>query len=428
MLDHFAFGDIPIRGLREVLTSWALAGEVHEADALIQALGQVDGEATVERAWGEEAARQRSNRVLWSLLEADMLALPTEAATWTDALPATSRSERTISQEYARPVDWPATLRLNQGWPGPRGWAGARFVGRRRQREQDTVLVRVAAWTVHQLIELRRDAIDPSPSAAGRMAALELAAGHLPHVDAIDRSEVAAASRSGPPWNLLTPLTERLLELHDDPVRFAHDVVLPDDELRWRLFHLAVFGEVLSAFSRAGHLIVSHSPLSGSSRRPSHVASNGPLGRIDLWFEASNAWKYYGGPGELAYHKATSSARYSPGELSPDCLSVWVDPHGAPVLAVALECKYSPSNPDYVVRAGYVQALGYAVELRRTLRCPVAVFVVGPRQVVGGVSEFEVLPADGVLGAARVGLADPDSMDVVHGLRPPRAAAPASAR
>jgi hypothetical protein len=146
--------------------------------------------------------------------------------------------------------------------------------------------------------------------------------------------------------------------------------VLPDDDLRWRLFHLATLGQLLKSLRAQGAVITSLRPLSGS-------ASPGPAYRVnitgqewDLWFEASAIWDYY--RHASPYRTLVRSALRHPGT-----------PLGADILLIApgheahaFECKFG--DPSYIARDGYMQACTYAHELRRYLAPYVTSRVVAP--------------------------------------------------
>jgi len=410
------FGDIPVRGLEEVLTSWVLAGKVHRQEALHTALGAVEGAPDVEREWNPEQARERCRRVLWGLLEERIGQLPTDPSVWLNALPAQVRVEQVRSSRPVRPVDWRSTVRTNRGWPGWRGWDGFEFVGRRRHRDHDSVLLSVVNWTVQELVELRSDArhlLDRGTVHEEVFGALEALKALLPAEGrVVELEDIRAVERIGPPWNLLTPLSHELLRLQEDPLLYAHEVVLPDDELRWRLFHLACYGEILALLGDAGLTVASAAPLAGGARRPTHSARIGKTGRIDLWFEASGCWDYYGSSGAIStYQSATKSALSGRQNLSPDCLVVRFDEGtGEPESVVGLECKYS-ENSNYVVRDGYLQSLGYSIELARLfpVSARVGVWTVGPGSLVTGESHAGV-PTTSTSTPPTVGLCEPSAL------------------
>jgi hypothetical protein len=406
----FDFTGLPTRGLKEVLTSWTLSGSVRPVDALVAALGSLPDE-DVERDWDPAAALDRCHRVLWGLLEPLVAGLPTDPAIWLDALPATSTVERTVTHQIVRPVDWGRTVRTNQGWPGPRGWEGVRFAGRRRHRERDSVLVRVVSWTVGRLLAVMEGAthlIDPAPETREPISALLFLRTMLPDVDEVDDSEVRAAERAGHPWNRLTPLTLDLLRLESDPLRYSEEVIYPDDDLRWRLFHLAVYGDMVMAFIDRGWAVRATTPLVGSSRLPTHVARRGDL-QVDLWFEGTGVWMHYGAPEHgLTYQQACAAARSARQPLSPDCVAVR-HLNEEVLSATAIETKWSV-DPAYVVRGGYLQSLGYGVELVRLLARPTSVFTIGPSPVVKGISSAVALSPSSATEELVIGLADPWSI------------------
>ena len=108
-------------------------------------------------------------------------------------------------------------------------------------------------------------------------------------------------------------------QLAEDLLTFARQHLLPDDDIRWRLFHLGVLGKLLKVLRSRGASITSLRPLSGA-------ASSGPAylveldGRCwDLWFEAAAIWDYYGQPSpyQALVRPQISGRRGRPGVKSP---------------------------------------------------------------------------------------------------------------
>lgn len=66
-------------------------------------------------------------------------------------------------------------------------------------------------------------------------------------------NDVAALKHEGKPWTAVAELAVRLRALNAQALAsLASIAVMLDGELRWRLFHLAVLGEVLAALRELG--------------------------------------------------------------------------------------------------------------------------------------------------------------------------------
>jgi hypothetical protein len=151
---------------------------------------------------------------------------------------------------------------------------------------------------------------------------------------------------------------------------YARQHLMPNDDLRPRLFHLAVFGMLLKTLRERGATISSLRPLSGS-------LFPGPAYQVwldgtkwDLWFEAAAMWRYYNLPSPYQ-------------ELMVPALGHSATPLGADILLVApgnvahaFECKFGQTS--YIAHSGYLQACTYALELTRYLARRVTVQVVAP--------------------------------------------------
>lgn len=376
---------LPAAGLAEVLTAWTgdgAADEFFRTLALIGADGD-SGESLAERAWAEEqVARERANRVLVGRLAPWIERLPTRSRAWLDALPAETRSTRDVSDRPAGSVDWPRTSRSGS-WP-PR-----EFHIRRRQRADDSVLVRVVRWTVDQLLPAGRDAKKLAPTLVSHLdpqfQALRLLADHpmLAQVSTQHPTvqEVRAVRAMGRPWASLGPIASYLLQL-GDVTTLANELIIPEPSLAWRLFHLACFGEVLVALKEEGCDLTAAAPLYAGSGNPAYVALVPDGSRIDLWFEGSGCWRTYAPAGTAdPYRRAAESASSRAGTLSPDILLVRHSATGEQS-ALVFECK-SGADVASAARDGYLQAVAYGVQLHSMTAMPVASWVVGRDDLFG---------------------------------------------
>lgn len=381
-----------------MLTSWSAGGSVHHPDQLLAALAVAGGEGQVEvdHAWNLADVRRRASRVLWSLLLDNVVRLPDRVQDWLAALPAVSVASVVATSRPAQPVNWLATVRLNQGWPPPRGIDKAQFVGRRRDRVADDVMVSTLRWAAARLIELQDQARMMLPEvtrqAVGQAQALRDVREVIGPGTEFPPSvwELAALDASGEPWNRLADVARHLLALENDLYAFALHVIWPDESLRGRLFQLAVYGELLGALRAANYVIEARAPLGGSAKQPNHVAVSWAGDDVELWFEASGAWDHYGGS-RTAY-KTASAGVGGQASLSPDCLAVRVDTAGDAQAILILECKDS-ADKTYVARNGYLQALAYGTEFAVAARSNTFSYTIGPGSVVAFTSQASIFGA-----------------------------------
>jgi hypothetical protein len=413
--------DFPTRGLGEVLTGWSgSGGVVSDAQllALLTAVGPLAG-----RDWDSQTVVRRARRVLWDKLLPLLSQLPASEREWLEALPATRQSERVVSSRALRPIHWPRTVRANRGWPPPAGWDRAVFVGRRPDRVRDVVLARTLCWTADECLALRTDAYKavggradagpPSPQLDAMVAAREALRSPAPEPSFEDALTVG---RAGSPWNMLGAITDELLRLRRDPLLFAFEILLPDEELRARLFHLAAFGEALVALRDLGGVLVSKDLLRGASAGPAYVADVGGGRTVDCWFEASGCWRYYGGRRYTpTYERATEGVVGYRGDLSPDCLFILRE-GTVPSAALVLECKFS-RDPTYVARDGFLQTSAYSAELATLLGTDILGLVVGPASVVDVTSVVDAYDVTVATGRAMVRLGCSDVSGIAAVLR-----------
>jgi len=356
--------DIPMDGLGEVLRAWSGRGRLFDALA-----GIPDDNPDVD--WSRQDVEGRARRILLADLEPLLLDWPTAVTHWIHALPAQSLRHRRVSDTPLPGTDWLESRML--------GWPPEQFIVRERSRIADQVMSVTLRWTVDQIADIRHAATRVERS-AGNIARPQIEAAlalrRQPPLDATDgerpaRSDVRVLAQSGWPWTKLASVAEALLAAQgEDLFAFAREQLMPDAEIRWRLFHLAVLGMLLKALRERGALIRSLRPLSGSaSPGPSYaVELNGR--RWDLWFEAAAIWGHY--DRVSPYQTLTqSSLRHSATPLGADILLIIPGEE-----AIAFECKYGKAS--YIARNGYLQAMTYGQELRAHHAKHVTSCVVGP--------------------------------------------------
>ncbi|RWC42232.1 MAG: hypothetical protein EOS55_24765 [Mesorhizobium sp.] len=173
----------------------------------------------------------------------------------------------------------------------------------------------------------------------------------------------------------MSEIADELALLDAPPHVLATELLAPDDGIRWRLFHLGVLGEILQAARGLGCAVRSYGPLRPGGGRPSFELQDVQGGTLDLWFEGAGIWQAAGL--RSPYSEATSGIALKERVLGADLLLS--RPNG-PFLII--ECKYS-SNPDFVARNGYYQAVTYAAELASRTGAKVTSIAVGPEGIAG---------------------------------------------
>lgn len=381
-----SFPPIPDAGLAAVLASWTGRGSLFEALS-------VPLEAREVRQWTASDVRLRANRVLLSLLEPVLSRWPKRITEWLNYLPASKRDTRVISEVPFAGVNWAESDRRF-------GWPPAAFAGKETKRGADMLAVQVLRWSADRLAEIWADSMGTQLElrftarqqilSALRLLEMEPLSSASPGIPA--RADLAALRREGAPWGSVATAANILIEAERSVDYLMYQVLMPDDEIRWRLFHLATLGVLLTALREAGCRITSLRPLSPKSTGPSYdvVSSKGET--YQLWFEASGVWSHLGKSSPfIEATRGISHARRSNGAdlllIMPGCK------------ALILECKYSWNN-DVVARDGYYQATTYGAEIRSRLAERVVAVAVGPESVVSAASFTE-------LNIGRVGTVPP---------------------
>ncbi len=383
---------IPTRGLDETLRTWSGQGQLWEALAAVR-------DPVAERDWTARDVERRAHRILFQIVEPMLAVWPPSRRTWLEALPAVSYRRRIIAPVPVGGTVWSETRR--SGWP-PR-----QFVARPRIRTADTLLVTTLRWVLSELAGIRRAAI--GGSTREQLVArerLEIALGLLevePVASATgaspNPSDLMAMRSAGRPWRSVVPVAAELRGLTGTGLlELAQRVVAPDGDLAWRLFHLAVLGEVLHALRTAGARVTSRRPIGDALSGPAYEVVDAD-GRVwDLWFEAAGMWKRYGRASP--YVAAASGVPGAGQAIGTDLMLVRPDDR-----ALLVECKYS-WNPAVVARGGYEQVVAYATEAHEITPGNVSAVVVGPSEVVAEVGYADTL-------AGPIGIVPPEAIPAV---------------
>lgn len=380
---------IPTEGLHEVLRRWNGRGRLYDALAAVD-----DGQPW---DWRRQHVERRACRVLFQKLVPRLEGWPTCIDDWLDALPAQSLRERFVAAAPRRGVSWRESRRY--GWP-PR-----RFVGRTRTRVASQELACALRWTLEELLRIWKLAMKGGTEVDAEVRVqLEVAEAilELPIMEELDPIAPSVETRQtmrfeGRPWVGVAAVASTLLDLDDQTLDdLAQQLVEPDPELRWRLFHLAVLGTLLRALVARDAKVTSLRPLADSSTGPAYAVE--AFGRTwDLWFEAAGLWKAYGL--QSPYQHAMAGLGKTLRSRSPDLALVCRNE-----LALVLECKYS-SNLDYVCQA-YEQVTAYANELRTGVVGRVIALTIAPEGVVTKLTSVDTAVGRiGVVGPSELGAA-----------------------
>jgi len=373
-------GDIPTRGLVEVLSSWALAGGTTSVQALSAAVGSLPT-LDAEENWSLGDISRRANRIAWEHLRPIVMMLPSTSEEWLDALPAVGVTHAVWSETPQSPVDWAASVRRMGAWPPPQTGQPA-YLTRRRSKERHESIVSAMAWGRRQFLTTLAEAeslgASVPPAARSRIEAVPAVATPIPP----DFAELEALRLLGTPFAELSTAISMMLTLDVDPLVYARDLLLPNDEFRWRLFHLGCYGEILAeAVDRIGP-IASTRPLLAGAQRPTHVLRDGATTNVtyEFWFEASGLWRL--NPGPTAHEEVAKAVHGTRGGLVPDICVVRRRGDAIERLALA-EVKYS-RNGQYIFGSGYPEALGYGLEAVRHFGIATLSLVTAPDDMITG--------------------------------------------
>ncbi|MCS5488305.1 hypothetical protein NY588_14380 [Curtobacterium flaccumfaciens pv. beticola] len=370
---------VPIEGVAYVLSGWSGQG------SLFQALGAVNDPEGINRDWNEKSIRRRAGRILLEHVRADLQTWPQSLDGWLPHLRIASTAKTLVSQVPHGRVDWRETSRRF-------GWPARSYVTRLRERKIADVTVSTLAWTVAALDRIvaaarKSGALDASeaaidvPLAAAREA---LALTDVPDdIPRPDRHDLESLRTSGRPWSEVEPVTANIVRSETDLNWFALQLLAPDPDFGWRLYHLAVLGHALMALRAEGAAIRWRAPMGAGASGPNFVAAMPDGTKVDIWFEAAGAREYYGF-GLAAYRQVVGPVRGSDSAIGSD-VALYIPDRGH---ALLLECKFSWSG-SYIGRNGYHQAAGYALN-EQDAWARLWSYVIGPEEKVAGQSRVDI--------------------------------------
>ena len=362
---------IPRAGINEVLRGWSGQGSIYESLACVATPDALD--------WTAADIQRRALRVLLGILDPISARWPRTAANWEEYLPSSSVSDPDVARVPAGSINWSETHRRS-GWP-PR-----EFRLRTRRRVMDEVAIGTLAWLSGKLRAAANDVELLWMSGSERIRArLDVVDDALaPWSDNIgatrpDRLSLLSLRTSGYPWASVAAAAELALRAERDSEFIAFELITPDPDIGWRLFHLASYGMVIRALRNHRFVVTWRRPLSGT-RPGAQIEAIGPSGtHYDLWFEAGALRGAYGLP-RAAYYDAVRGIEGAGGAIGVDIMLI--DKGNR---ALLFECKWS-TNSQYVGRDGFHQSSSYALDALSGLASEVWSFVVGPSDIVPAIS------------------------------------------
>lgn len=323
---------LPSRGLKEILGGWSSAGQALDAlDAIVD-----------ERDWRPGLVSARLHRLLVADLAAGPLAVwPLLTAEWLEALPAIGIVHREIGQR-ARAVDWRATARM--------GWPPEQLSTRPRHRDTDHVLTGVLRWTLERLDATVASArrvwsnvdVPVRPQIAAALELLDLPPVATARPLLPERTDLDHIAAEGHPWNRLAPVARELLRFEQASPAELAQLIAPEDD--WRLFHLAVLGELIASARDAGREVRSVGPVAGG-----HACYR--IDDLTVWLEGGKLG------GRRPYVQLSGHAHGNPQPLSAD-IAVLSAHRDAGLL---IECKWY-ADGTRAVRDGLRAAMAYALD------------------------------------------------------------------
>jgi hypothetical protein len=265
------------------------------------------------------------------------------------------------------------------------------------------LLVTTLKWTLESLQTVYHDATTLYPEIADSVSLQINAATSVLQAEPVASAraqeprnpELLSLRREGAPWGAVSKVASELRDVEFSKGSLVSRILMPDDQIRWRLFHLGVLGVVLSGLRAAGCSITSLRPLRAASPGPAFSVRDDRGRKWDLWFEASGIWS--SSKRSSPYVEATAGFPGADRTLGADILLLLEN-----TKAVIFECKYS-EDANRVARSGYYQAMTYAAEARSRLCDDVISVAIGPEGIVESASFTDVI-------VGRVGTSPPSGI------------------
>ena len=362
---------LPRMGLDELMRGWSSDGQLYDALSAVAPLN-------MDLAWTRQDIERRASRVLLGRIAGEVEALPKDPESWQEHLPITTAARRQVSDRPIRPTNWATTARRY-------GWPPTAYVAHPRSRVQDETALQTLLWTARSLETTLRQVRPIAPALVEQvegpvLAMLRVVSEDMEDIatNRPDRLDLRALAASGRPWSGLAAVAEAIVLAETDLELLAYELIQPDPDLEWRLFHLSVLGEVLASTRRLGGRVCWRAPLNASGSSGPQFEIELRNERWDLWFEAAGAAQHYGAVSP--YRRATSGVVRNPRSIGADVMLCLPGQR-----SLTLECKWSPLG-TYVGREGYHQAAAYAVEVRSGQGIQAWSFVVGPEELVPSTS------------------------------------------
>jgi len=385
---------VPLEGIENILSGWSGKGSLYEA------MSAVSEDDTLERKWSEQDIRSRADRILAEHIRTELTKWPRTLDEWLPHLPVSSRAEVMLASTPRGRVDWRETSRRF-------GWPARSYLTRRRHREIADVTVNTLAWTVERLDEVLRQArrggmlpdaepaLDNPIAAAREAVALCETPGTLPRPD---RHDLDALFTAGKPWSNVEAVTSMIVRSETDLFWFAEQMLSPDPELRWRLFHLAALGHLLGALRRQQARISWRAPMGNGSPGPHFLARLPDATNVEVWFETSGANKHYGGKSSTLYSETVKPVHGAERSIGAD-IGIFIPSR---MHALLFEVKFSSYGP-YISRNGFHQAAAYVLDAGEEWE-RVWSYILGPEERVTGTSRVAVTRGNGeaALGATDI--------------------------
>ena len=253
----------------------------------------------------------------------------------------------------------------------------------------DQLMITTLAWTLTRLSQIRSDATKLVPEIDAPVAKQLDLAKRVSDSSLVSQAtpirpteqDLRILGREGSPWSAVSSVAREVRRSDTSLNALADELLLPDPDIRWRLFHLSILGIVLVGARNAGASITATAPLTRSSDCAAFRIRTEDDLTWDLWFEGETVWSAYGK--SSPYLDVTKELSGAQRPLSPDLLLVRGDNY-----AVSIECKYSQDS-DYQ-RKGVREAMAYATDLAGHLATSVDSLLVtwSASQEVIGTSEI----------------------------------------